>query len=41
VLAEAAADVGSRIEAEEQAVSDANTEPGTPGKVQSMARTGT
>jgi DNA-binding NarL/FixJ family response regulator len=41
VLAEAAADVGSRIEAEEQADSANTTEISKPGKVQSIARTGT
>jgi DNA-binding NarL/FixJ family response regulator len=41
VLAEAAADVGSRIEAEELADSANTAEISKPGKVQSMARTGT
>jgi DNA-binding NarL/FixJ family response regulator len=41
VLAEAAADVGSRIEAEEQADSANTAEISKPGKVQSIARTGT
>jgi DNA-binding NarL/FixJ family response regulator len=41
VLAEAAADVGSRIEAEEQADSTNTAEIAKPGKVQSITRTGT
>jgi DNA-binding NarL/FixJ family response regulator len=41
VLAEAAADVGNRIEAEEQADIAAAPETGKSGKVQIVARTGT
>lgn len=41
VLAEAAADVGNRIEAEESASSQLPPEPGKNPKIQSIARTGT